>query len=448
MEHIEHNKNEIFIDNEIQWLKSIIVQRMNIFLHKDSGKAFSLYTPQFVTGNEGSYAAFIKEHSLTDADRVALALAFVPYIRPQIFDAFGLNNNTTGHRFSEFGGKIKNGFEGIIPTLSTLLFILAGNDTPLYIYYYKYFEQHFLFREKHLLLINEGNNNIGTTSEIYPSEYLLSQLIKEREYQPEYSSDFPARRLTTKREWNELILSHSTMEQIEEIRLWVEYGQKILTEWNLENKLKHGYRAIFYGPSGTGKTFTASLIGKYTGKEVYCIDLSMISSKYIGETEKNLARIFDIAENKNWILFFDEGDSLFGKRTQVKESHDRYANQEVSYLLQRIEDFSGLIILSTNFKVNIDEAFSRRFQSIIKFKLPTPEEREKLWRNTFSDKMMFEKGLILKDISQTYEITGGGILNVVQYCALRAMHRQTNIVTKEDIINGIRKEYQKTGKII
>lgn len=448
MENINNNINEIFINNEIQWLKSIIVERMDIFLNKVNRNEFTLYTPPPATGEEGPYALFIKEHNLTAADRVALIMAFIPYIRPQIFDAFGLNNNSTGHRFSEFGGKIKNGFEGIIPTFSTLLFILAGSDTPLYIHYYKYFEHHFLFREKHLLLINENNSYISTTSEIYPSEYLISQLIKEKEYQPQYSSTFPARRLTTKREWNELILSHDTMEQIEEIRMWVKYGQKILTEWDLGNKLKPGYRAIFYGPSGTGKTFTASLIGKYTGKEVYCIDLSMISSKYIGETEKNLARIFDIAENKNWILFFDEGDSIFGKRTQVKESHDRYANQEVSYLLQRIEDFNGLIILSTNFKANIDEAFSRRFQSIIKFKLPSPEERKKLWQNTFTDKMKFQESINIDEISRNYEITGGEILNVVQYCALMAMNRDNNIVTEEDIINGIKKEYQKSGKII
>ena len=133
---------------------------------------------------------------------------------------------------------------------------------------------------------------------------------------------------------------------------------------------------LFHGPPGTGKTLTAGLLGKIAQKDVYRIDLSMVISKYIGETEKNLARLFDKAERKDWILFFDEADSLFGKRGQVKDAHDKYANQEVSYLLQRVEAYNGLVILASNFKNNIDEAFLRRFQSIIYFPLPAKEELE------------------------------------------------------------------------
>ena len=126
---------------------------------------------------------------------------------------------------------------------------------------------------------------------------------------------------------------------------------------------------LFIGAPGTGKKTLASLIGQQSGKEVYRVDLSMIVSKYIGETDKNLEKVFDAAENKNWILFFDEADALFGKRTNVRDAHDKYANQEVAYLLQRIENYNGLVILATNMKSNIDEAFTRRFQTIINFPL-------------------------------------------------------------------------------
>ena len=126
---------------------------------------------------------------------------------------------------------------------------------------------------------------------------------------------------------------------------------------------------LFSGAPGTGKKTLASLIGQQSGKEVYRIDLSMVVSKYIGETEKNLSKVFDAAEHKNWILFFDEADALFGKRTNVRDAHDKYANQEVAYLLQRIENYNGLVILATNMKSNIDEAFTRRFQTIINFPL-------------------------------------------------------------------------------
>lgn len=128
-------------------------------------------------------------------------------------------------------------------------------------------------------------------------------------------------------------------------------------------------RILFIGAPGTGKKTLASLIGQQSGKEVYRIDLSMIVSKYIGETEKNLEMVFDKAKNMNWILFFDEADALFGKRTDVRDAHDKYANQEIAYLLQRIENYKGLVILATNLKSNIDEAFKRRFQTIIHFPL-------------------------------------------------------------------------------
>ena len=134
------------------------------------------------------------------------------------------------------------------------------------------------------------------------------------------------------------------------------------------------------GPPGTGKTMTASLLGKEFNKDVYRIDLSQIVSKYIGETEKNLEKIFVKAEHKDWILFFDEADALFGKRSNVQSAHDKYANQEVSYLLQRVEDFSGLIILASNYKTNIDSAFVRRFNAIIHFPMPGHHERFELWR--------------------------------------------------------------------
>src|SRR5690606_1665724 len=152
-----------------------------------------------------------------------------------------------------------------------------------------------------------------------------------------------------------------------------------MKDWGMEKRLNPGFRVLFHGPPGTGKTLTASLLGKYTGKEVYKIDLSMVVSKFIGETEKNLANLFDKAENKDWILFFDEADALFGKRTNVRDAHDKYANQEVSFLLQRTETYAGLVILATNFKNNIDDAFARRFQSHIYFPSPAFGERLKIW---------------------------------------------------------------------
>lgn len=170
--------------------------------------------------------------------------------------------------------------------------------------------------------------------------------------------------------------------------------------------------------------------------DVYRVDLSMIVSKYIGETEKNLAKVFDMAENRNWILFFDEADALFGKRTSTNTSNDRHANQEVAYLLQRIEDFPGTVILATNLKSNIDEAFSRRFQSIIYFPMPDEELRAVLWRNMLPKQWLGDDAEELIATAAQAELSGGSIANVVRRCAIRIIYyKKLNNLMLQDCIN-------------
>ncbi len=184
--------------------------------------------------------------------------------------------------------------------------------------------------------------------------------------------------------WEDLVLHQSTTAQVDDIRKWLEHGRTLESDPVLAKKIKKGYRVLFYGPPGTGKTLTASLLGSQFNKDVYRIDLSQVVSKYIGETEKNMEKVFPQAENKDWILFFDEADALFGKRSNVSSAHDKYANQEVSYLLQRVEDYAGLIILASNFKNNIDQAFIRRFNGIVHFPMPDAEERLSIWQKKSS----------------------------------------------------------------
>ncbi|MDO9615885.1 MAG: ATP-binding protein, partial [Bacteroidota bacterium] len=165
--------------------------------------------------------------------------------------------------------------------------------------------------------------------------------------------------------------------------------------------------------------------------------------------EKNLSQLFERAKNKDWILFFDEADALFGKRTNVRDAHDKYANQEVAYLLQRIENHDGLVILASNFKSNIDDAFIRRFQSVVYFPPPTAGERLQLWKKTLPSnaglQLPSEAGL--SSIARKYEITGAGIVNVVQYCCLESLSKSSNEITVDQIKAGIEREYQKEGKV-
>lgn len=176
------------------------------------------------------------------------------------------------------------------------------------------------------------------------------------------------------------------------------------------------------------------------------MDLSQVTSKYIGETEKNLARLFEAAEQAGWLLFFDEADALFGKRTSVSDAHDRYANQEVSYLLQRIEAFSGVVILATNLRHNIDDAFMRRFQSVVAFPLPRAAERLRLWQEAFPAAVHLDPALDLPTLARQHEISGGTIMNVVRYACLQALGRGDGIVRPGAVDEGIRRELLKEGR--
>ena len=194
-----------------------------------------------------------------------------------------------------------------------------------------------------------------------------------------------ATHIKPKRLWDEVILPPEQKELLRNACNQVKFRHVVYGEWGFEKKLSYGkgVSILFAGPPGTGKTMSAEVVAKELMLEIYKIDLSQVISKYIGETEKNLHEIFHEAQFSNAILFFDEADALFGKRSEVKDSHDKYANIETAYLLQKIEEYAGITILATNFSQNIDDAFMRRLNYVIKFPFPDAEYREKIWRSMF-----------------------------------------------------------------
>lgn len=394
---------------------------------------------------------FVKYYQLSTEETYAVLAGLAPHVIPNFFDAVIAQFLPNGGDMPEFGGLKKEGnsHRGMLPTGETLLFLLAGNDIEKRLHYqWLLSHEHFLSKEKILYL-----------DPVKSGEPLMSgKLVLDPEYvelfttggmsAPKMSTAFPAQYLFTELEWADLVLNAKTFDQIKELEDWVNHQSVLMNEWEMRKKLKPGYRALFYGPPGTGKTMTATLLGKYTNKPVFRIDLSMIISKYIGETEKNLASLFDKAQNKDWILFFDEADSIFGKRTKVRDAHDKYANQEVSYLLQRIENYNGLTILASNFKSNIDDAFMRRFHSVIYFPLPQPEERLQLWRQAFPHQVSFASDVDFQKIADQYELSGAGIMNVVQHCCIGALAGQQNTIHAGALIRGIAREYAKEGKVL
>jgi len=224
---------------------------------------------------------------------------------------------------------------------------------------------------------------------------------------------------------------------------------QVYDTWGFNRKvaLGKGLSALFAEESGTGKTMAADIMAGVLGQDLYKIDLSMMVSKYIGETEKNLNRVFSEAETSNAILFFDEADAIFGKRSEVKDSHDRYANIEVSYLLQRMESYDGVVILASNLRGNLDEAFTRRLHFIIEFPFPEAVDREVIWRVNFPEETPLSDDVDFKLLARRFRIAGGNIRNIIMAAAFLAAEDGQSVAMKH-LLHGSRREYQKIGRLI
>lgn len=378
---------------------------------------------------------------------VILLTALMPHLQPNFFESIIAAQLPNGGDFPDFGGIRATNHRSLLPTGETVQFILAGTNIEERLQVQHYFtEEHFFFANTILWLepVKEGEPKMS--GRIILAQEWVDKILFDKESTPRFGLDFPAKKIITSMEWNDVVLHPHTLQQVNDISVWLKFNYLVQGDKNLGRKIKPGYRVLFYGPSGTGKTLTTALLGKQFGKDVYRIDLSQIVSKFIGETEKNLETVFKKAETKEWILFFDEADALFGKRTNVSSAHDKYANQEVSYLLQRVEDYPGLLILASNFKSNLDDAFLRRFHSLVHFPMPVANERLTLWKKSMPENLALHASVNLEDLAKQYEMTGASILNAVHFAALQCYARNEEIIYQADLIEGIKKEFFKEEK--
>jgi Cdc6-like AAA superfamily ATPase len=260
--------------------------------------------------------------------------------------------------------------------------------------------------------------------------------------------DTLARRLEPRHTWNDIVLAEDPRGQLLQVGARVRCRQRVFGDWGFARRLgsRTGVNALFSGPPGTGKTMAAEVLASDLGLDLYKIDLSSVVSKYIGETEKNLERIFTAAENANVILFFDEADALFGKRSEVRDSHDRYANVEISYLLQRMEEYDGLAILASNLRQNMDEAFVRRLHFIVEFPFPDEEDRRRIWDVHFPAELPREADVDTASLARSYKLTGGSIRSIVLDAAFLAA-AEGRAVSAQHLVRAARREYQKMGKV-
>ncbi|MEL7002526.1 MAG: ATP-binding protein [Bacteroidota bacterium] len=463
--------NAQFLMAEIDWLKQLIVARLKVWnpMFKEETRSEETDSEENLShpleripapsiGKEiGTYAGFIVDWQLIPEERVALILALTPHLAPQVLDIFFTSNASYNRSFSEFGGIKGRYHKGFLPSWETLYFILAGNDLSHRIQ----LEKHFHHVYPRLLTNAILERDSGYEDEPFAASplrvtqrFLQLAVFENSDFIPSFSHKFPAELYMPDLGWKDLVLAEKTREAVVEIKNWITHQDAIFSHQKAQKMLQSGFRVLFYGPPGTGKSLTAGLIGKETQKLVFRVDLSKVISKYIGETEKNLAAIFDQAQHNDWILFFDEADALFGKRVQTSDAKDRYANQETAYLLQRIENFPGVVILASNLIDNLDHAFTRRFQSVIQFPTPGLHERQQLWKKIFEGfdfaspyETVEQRQGLWEELADDYILTGANIQNILRASLLAGEVAGEGKIYKEDIIRSTQRELEKENKL-
>jgi len=255
-----------------------------------------------------------------------------------------------------------------------------------------------------------------------------------------------ARHVELTASWDDLVLPEPALRALHELCDRVTYRQTVLRQWGMDRRTNRriGVSALFAGPSGTGKTMAAQVIARELGLDLFVVDLSCVVNKYIGETEKNLEAIFTAAESTDAIVLFDEADSLMGKRSEVRDSHDRYANLEVSYLLQRMESHDGVALLATNLRQNLDDAFLRRLGFVIRFPFPEEAERHRIWSQIWPESVPVADDVDVATLAHRYRFSGGNIRNIA-VCAAFLAAAQQRAIGWQDVMAAVDREYEKLG---
>jgi len=443
-EQLKEPTKESYLEACLQHLKNHLCKRLDEHFHQIPFQKLPFTLDDWAVPHP--LQKIIHHYQLQEEEILLLLMALTPHIQAGFFEGIIREYLPHGGDFPEFGGTKTEQNRAFLPTGVTGLFLLAGTSVTNRLTQMRWLDKEcVLFRHHilHLDAVQDGDPKLEGKLSMNPE--FVDVICTGKVQLPALSTRFPAKHIQTELDWEDLVLPKHVLKQVMEIKIWLDHHQELVTLWDMGKKIKPGFRVMFYGPPGTGKTLTATLLGKYTKRDVFKIDLSLVVSKFIGETEKNLSSLFDKAEHKEWILFFDEADAIFGKRTGVRDAHDKYANQEISYLLQRIEDYNGLVILASNFRNNIDTAFIRRFNGIIYFPSPKPEERLILWKKAIPSQLQHNNNLDFEFLADRFELTGSQIINAVQHLCLHLLTKKNRKVSQEMIIHAVERELKKEG---
>jgi len=445
---IEGNSTEeiqLALADEFMWIENLIKFRINELCGVEQESTLPRI-PNLVADIH-PYFDELMRNEVNVIERIAVSLAFAASTAPQFLNYLYTKNQYTDRIFSEFGVLEVESGQKLTPTWGTVFFLFMGSNVNANFSMMEYIHgDHRLYKDRLFVMPQDRSENPFLTPLIINPDVLYTWVYPKhlRKLADAY---FPAHEISSSLNWDDLIIEDETSQGLHQLRLWLRHGEELLKHPKLGKYVNNGIRVLFYGPSGTGKTLTASLLGKEFALPVYRVDLSQMVSKWIGETEKNLARVFDMAEKQGWILFFDEAEALFSARGEVNNSNDRRANQEVSYLLQRIENFDGTIIMATNLRDNIDDAFIRRFQLMVNFPIPNEETRERLWEHLLKDTFPLEPNFSLRQLAVDFEITGGNMKNAFRALMLEIYDKpkEERCVRREALYRAVRYECSKDG---
>lgn len=441
----EVSTNISFINRDVDHLKELFRARC-----EKTHEAKTLQWSAFDSA-QGPYASFVAE--LSPGERLLLLVSLLTQYAPEVFREMitGIQQGLTLSH-PHVGGYIKHTSLQFVPSLQTVLFLYAGEDKALQqLCYREVVMEGTLLRKQIISLVPfDHTEPVISDKELIPdlAEEYVHFLLQGRQPRPDFGRDFPARLLRTDKSWEQLVLDDITKRNIELLIDWVEYG--VAFSEDTKGYFSPGYPALFYGPPGTGKSLSAALIGKRCGLNVFRVDASRIVSKYIGETEKNLVHLFqrmkleNERQTKKPILFFDEADVLFSKRTEVKDAKDKWANMETSVLLPLIEEYGGLVIVATNLQYNLDPAMDRRFQLKVKFPTPVYRERVQMWKLGLPPQFSYPRANSPEVLGQ-YTLSQASIINVLKGGCLQAVKRGSSVVTGKDIGHYINLEFAKSG---
>lgn len=436
----EHIVNFQFLDAEMQWLKKIIEKRCTELLLDTVCESILETFPLPKTNGKSPYETIINDYDLREIDRMLLALGVASSQYPLILKPFIDIEEQNASLAIYTGGEYHKATRTFKPSFQTALFLLVGKDLSLWTIYSAQLIQGSSLLQNDIIYNRSSENTIHGKIEL--DEGYLTYFLKGEKPRLDHGAHFPGVLYTTKLTIDDIILAESIHDQVKSIGYYISALENDFFNTKT-HKFKAGFMVLFHGPPGTGKTLLAGILANTYGIDMYHINLSKVVSKYIGETEKNLEIVFNRLQGKNCMLFFDEADAIFGKRSDVKDAHDRYANQEVSYLLQRIEKFDGLVILASNFENNMDDAFKRRIDISINITRPKAEEREALWIHYLPENLHFESDELLKHLSDKYAYTGANIRNIMKHVAIELRETGKVSITYACITKYLKSESEK-----